>query len=457
MSGTGTRERPTVGRSVRIALLGVAMSPAVFVGIVAGASALGERALADEVDEIARRVIGEGSPSDARIDAIARRHGVRITLYDAEGSLRSRRDHAPRRDNALGVVSVAEPAEVPEADALSDAMRDEVHAYGVARWCETRADGATRRCASARRGSDGSIALVDRSVVRGVSRFVERPLPLLTLVLVALGAGLALSRWLSRRLVRPLVRLRDGVEARRRGSSAPIAREGPAEIGEVAEAFEALLAHLAEERAAKERFVAELAHEVKTPLATIRAARELLDRELPAPQRERLLTSVERATERIDATLAALIELSRVEAHVDPIETVALDALARGVVAAMEEERTDRTVTLTVDAEPVRVDARPRELERALRALLENALSFARRRVEVRVRATAAGARLEVRDDGPGFPPDLPVFERFVSARPGGTGLGLALVAAVAKSHGGSARIDPSGGGCVVLELRAAT
>lgn len=448
-----TTARPTVRRSVRFALLGVAASPAVFVAIVAGASVLGERALANEVDTIARALAMHDAPSEATIDRIAREHEVRITLYDPEGAIGARRDHGPRRDNALGIVSMAEPAEVPEADALSDAMRDEVQSYGVARWCETRADGATRRCASAHRGADGSIVLVDRSVVRGVGRFVERPLPLVSLVLVALLAGFALSRWLSQRLVRPLVRLRDGVEARRRGSSAPIPRDGPVEIGEVADAFDLLLVHLDEARAAKERFVAELAHEVKTPLASIRAAGELLESDLSGEQRARLLANVERATRRIDTSLAALLELSRVEARADPIESVALDALVRGVVAAMEEERVDRTIAIVVDADAVGIEARPRELERALRALLENALSFARARVEVRVRGATRGARIEVCDDGPGFPSDVPVFERFVSARPGGTGLGLALVAAVAQSHGGSAWIETGEGGRVVLEL----
>ncbi|MCB9603511.1 MAG: ATP-binding protein [Sandaracinus sp.] len=69
------------------------------------------------------------------------------------------------------------------------------------------------------------------------------------------------------------------------------------------------------------------------------------------------------------------------------------------------------------------------------------------------MRAEGERVTLEVRDDGPGFPADLAVFDRFVSTRAGGTGIGLALVAAVARSHGGHARVGEGEGGRVVLTL----
>ncbi|MCA9616407.1 MAG: hypothetical protein KC586_26805 [Myxococcales bacterium] len=435
--------------AVRVALFAVGASPALFVALVAGASVFGEASLARELDEAANELAPR---DDDELQALARGRGVRVTRYAVDGTLLTRRDHAPRDRNALGLASFAEPVTLPEGDALSEAMRDEVRRNGVARWCETRANGSARRCASARLRPDGSILLVDRALVRGVGRYVDRPLPLITLVLVALFVGLGLSLWLARRLVRPLVALRDGVFARRRGETVALPRGGPTEIGEVADAFDGLLAHLAEERASKERLVADLAHALKTPLAAITTARELLE-DAPSDERERLLANVAAATRRIDTTLGELLELSRVEAREEPIERFELDALVRAAVEAFDDERADRTIEITVDAAPTPLEGRARELTRAVRALLENAVSFAKARVEVQVSAKGERVTLEVRDDGPGFPTGLAVFERFVSTRAGGTGIGLALVAAVAQSHGGHARLGEGEGGHVVLTL----
>ncbi len=285
------------------------------------------------------------------------------------------------------------------------------------------------------------------------------------LVVILLPVAVLLAWWLGWRTVRPIEQLRAQVlESVARATPGPrveLARSD--EIGDLASAFNGLLRALDERRLANEAFIADLVHELKNPVAAIRASAEQLQ---PAgadanARTGRLVRVIRESSGRLDALVSQLLELARAEAGMPTEERAAVDVaeLARGVVLA---ERTDvrwAGVAFTWRCEggsDASVQGVPLRLESAIRNLVENAASFASREdggageVEVVVEAGADAVSVSVRDTGPGIDEaDLPrVFDRFFTTRGRalGTGLGLALVKAVVVAHGGEVRAESTPG-----------
>lgn len=271
-----------------------------------------------------------------------------------------------------------------------------------------------------------------------------------------LPVALALAWWLGWRMVRPVEMLRDQVLARLDGSGqGSIALRRGDEFGELATAFDIVLRRLEDRNQANERFAADLAHELKSPLAALRAAGEALAASNLDPARAvRLGRLVTASTLRLDALACELLDLARAETGMTGEQRGTLDlaALARGLLDTCRHDerwhgcdfRFDGPAELVIFAVPGRV-------ETALRNLLNNAASFAGPTGHVAVTARSAddGVLVEVADDGPGIEAaDLPrVFDRFFTTRTAaGTGLGLALVKAVAEAHGGSVRVASDAG-----------
>lgn len=208
--------------------------------------------------------------------------------------------------------------------------------------------------------------------------------------------------------------------------------------------------------AQQKRFTNNAAHELRTPLAVLRAR---IDGAPPFPERDALLRDVERMTRLVGQMLAA----ARLEARqVTLTDGVDLTAAARETVgrlfpAALAQ---DRFIALEAPDAPVLVRGDAFALEDALRNLIENALRFTPPggAADVIVADSAAGATLTVADRGPGVAPDLRdrLFEPFSRGadRSGGAGLGLSIVAETAAIHGASVAADDRPGGGAVFTIR---
>jgi two-component system sensor histidine kinase CreC len=215
-----------------------------------------------------------------------------------------------------------------------------------------------------------------------------------------------------------------------------------------------------------DEYVATLTHEIKSPLAAIRGAAELLREPVPEDARIRFTRNIEEQVARAQDLVDRMLELSSLERRgvLGQREPVPVAAIADAVRDELSTVAAQRSVELFIDVDPSLV-ARgdPFLLQRALSNLVLNAIDFAPRESAVTVDASAARGRVDitVRDRGPGIPDYATsrLFEKFYSTpRPGGRkgpGLGLAFVREVAQLHGGSARLvnHPEGGAVATLSI----
>jgi two-component system phosphate regulon sensor histidine kinase PhoR len=202
-------------------------------------------------------------------------------------------------------------------------------------------------------------------------------------------------------------------------------------------------------------FVANASHELKTPVAAVRALAETLLTALPDDPEagRRFAERIAREAERLEVLARALLDLSRVERGTLDVEPVDLVGLVKEVLGDYEELAAERRVRLDGELQPqVSMRGDRAQLGLLLSNLLDNALRHtpARGSVCVRLDATESRALLQVADTGEGIPAgELPrVFERFYrvdkarARQTGGTGLGLAIVRHVAEAHGGTVGVD---------------
>ncbi|MEV0411442.1 HAMP domain-containing sensor histidine kinase [Streptomyces sp. NPDC050448] len=197
----------------------------------------------------------------------------------------------------------------------------------------------------------------------------------------------------------------------------------------------------------QEQFLAEAAHELRTPLAALRLVVE--GGAASPPRAPAALHEAVRLVDRLGRLVTGLLARARVEAGTQEVELTPLRL--DQVVEATVEELPDRT-GVTVAAEATVVEGDPELLAQAVRNLVENALRHGGGPVEVSVTA----GRVAVRDHGPGVPDAqrARVFERRVTgAASTGTGTGLAIVRWVAELHGGTARLSAAPGGGLLAEL----
>ena len=217
-------------------------------------------------------------------------------------------------------------------------------------------------------------------------------------------------------------------------------------------------------------FVANVSHELQTPLTSVRGyAETLADEELSPDERRRFTAHILREAERMAALVRDLLALAQLEApRWAPATPVHLEELVREVVAQEGVYALERGVALEIlPGDDAAVSGRVEELRRALQNLVRNALTYtpASGRVRIRVERRDGMAAVSVEDTGIGIPAEaLPrVFERFYRVDPGrsrdtgGTGLGLAIVKHTAEGHGGrvEVRSTPGEGSTFMLLLPA--
>jgi two-component system phosphate regulon sensor histidine kinase PhoR len=214
-------------------------------------------------------------------------------------------------------------------------------------------------------------------------------------------------------------------------------------------------------------FVANASHELKTPVASIRAAAETLrDGAIDdPPAAHRFTEQLEHEAIRLSHIVADLLDLSRLESGSDGDERVRLDAIALDEARRFEGTAAERSVAITVDVQPVpTVDGSARDLSLMVGNLIDNAIRYTPPNGEVHVALAPDDGVvvLRVSDTGVGIPQrDLPrIFERFYrvdqarSRDTGGTGLGLAIVKHVCENHGGDVTVDSELGRGTTFEVR---
>lgn len=256
-----------------------------------------------------------------------------------------------------------------------------------------------------------------------------------TLTIALVTAGVVGGAF--RRLAAAAREVADGGPTSRVVASA--ARAPLVEVGALADAVGSMADRLAGQARQNKEFAAHTAHEFKTPLATLRATVQILadDADLPDAQRQRFLDNAATDLDRLARMVDGLLSLARAEEGPSSRVAVDLGALARSVAE-------DHDGDVIVSGASI-VEGDPAQLERALVNLVDNALDHGAPPVRVEVHADG----FSVRDAGPGVPPEARtrVFERFftTSADRRGTGLGLPIVAAIARAHGGDVTLDEDG------------
>jgi two-component system OmpR family sensor kinase/two-component system sensor histidine kinase QseC len=266
-------------------------------------------------------------------------------------------------------------------------------------------------------------------------------LPLLLLLLLMAAA----AAWIVTRAMRPLKGLTTQIEHRDAHSLTPlVAADLPTEVAPLVAELNQLLARVAGAFESQRAFVADAAHELRSPLTALSLHLQLLERARADPDRQLAITRLREAIDRASHLAAQLLTLARNEPDTPDIERepCALEVIARAAAADVGPLAEQRRIRIEVDAEPARVKADADALRILVRNLIDNAVRYAPETsiVQVRVHGGPQRTMLEVSDQGPGIPPAdrTRAFARFYRAPDaveGGSGLGLAIVKAIADRH----------------------
>jgi two-component system sensor histidine kinase TctE len=263
-----------------------------------------------------------------------------------------------------------------------------------------------------------------------------------------------------KRGLRPLARLSEEIKSRSAGDLRPIDPAGaPEETRPLVGALNGLLDEVSAASRKQQRFLADAAHQLRTPLAGLQAHAELaLAQPLPEPSRAQV-ERVHQATIRTGRLANQLLALARAEPGVRiSLAPLDLKSLVEGEADAWVHQALARDIDFGFELEAAQIQGDAFLLREALANLVHNALEYSQRgaRVTVRTGRHERAPFIEVEDDGPGIPPAERgrVLERFYRV-PGtsgtGSGLGLAIVREIASSHGASIAItDSASGGCRV-------
>ena len=272
--------------------------------------------------------------------------------------------------------------------------------------------------------------------------------------LVLIAAAAFAVRWAVERALRPLLDLKEAVERRSpRDLSALDETASPEEVRPLVQSLNRLFGMVNAQAESQRRFVADAAHQLRTPLAGLQAQVEAWAQAAnaahPADGSIRLRTEqvnkLRGATRRTSQLANQLLALSRADARSmqsQPTRTVDLKALCEAILETHLDAATAKRIDLGLDAQPVQVMAHEWLLRELLANLVDNAVKYTPERGTVTIRCGRRGdqAFLEVEDDGPGVAPDevVRVLERFyrVQGTLGeGNGLGLAIADEIARVH----------------------
>ncbi|WP_456846855.1 sensor histidine kinase [Cellulomonas sp. P5_C6] len=314
-------------------------------------------------------------------------------------------------------------------------------------------------------GVEGADAvLVQQSYAEGAETIVDVAQALLLAVPALVLVVGALTYVLTGRALRPVEEIRRRT-AQISDADVSTRIEVPStgdEVARLAVTLNGMLDRLHAAHQAQVRFVADASHELRSPLAAVRAELDVAERHPESADWPRTAHLVRAAGERMQQLVDDLLVLTRTAEGGGPSrdQDVDLDDVVEGVGFGL---RPPVSVAVEVVTAPARVHGDPRDLERVVQNLADNALRHAAGRVRLSVGAAAGTAEVRVDDDGPGVPlgsREL-VFDRFArldegrDRAAGGSGLGLAIVRGIVTAHGGTVVVDDSslGGASFVVRL----
>lgn len=322
-------------------------------------------------------------------------------------------------------------------------------------------------------GTKGEVLLTTRNAPDITQNVRDARQTLAIIVGAAFITSILLSLFLARTIVQPLrslvraaVRVRLG---RDREVVVPRLPERRDEIGLLARAISDMSAALRHRIDAVESFAADVAHEIKNPLASLRSALETIER-VEDPELRRQLTAIAaHDVRRIDRLVTEIAEASRIDAELSrtTFEPVDMVQLTKALVGERERRGVNAACVIAIscrgDADMI-VAGDPPRLERVIENLLDNAVSFSPHGATIEVEMSRAGDRvaISVSDQGPGIPEAAreKVFERFHSLRPAGedfgshSGLGLAIARTIVEAHYGTLTAEPRSDGAPGARLQ---
>lgn len=414
---------------------------------------------------------------------LARSTGTRIRLFDANGALID-------DTRALGLRNFAliDPDKEPwgqDAGRFLDAMIDTVAGAARAPLYRERRPGQTWPDIRAAQKGQRAVATVWRAPDRTPVITAAAPLPgngvvmtavnarditqtvrlerfrLSMVLLVVTIASILLSLFLARTIVRPLRRLaRAAVRVRLGRAREVVVPRLPTrgdEIGMLARALSDMSQALRARIDATEAFAADVTHEMKNPLASLRSAVESLGMVRDPKLQERLTMIIRDDVHRLDRLISDISEASRLDAQLSraKFEPVDIAAMIGGLLEARAERGIERDISVQFEApghDALRVMGEGARLERVFENLIDNAVSFSPDAGRVTIGLNRAGHDVVVRveDEGPGVPEAArdQVFRRFQSIRPEGeafgkhSGLGLAIARTIIDAHQGSIAVE---------------
>lgn len=441
---------------------------------------------------------------EALLVQIGKEQRMRVRMFDAEGNLWAdsfalaepsfkfsdtsqdgwSEDWAQTLDRIVDTVVSAEPVEdyiEPEANVadawpeLARARETGLSQIQLRDW----SDGSPVITAAAPVGTNGATLLTTRNAVDITEAVRSARSSLGLAVTMALVASILLSLYMARTIVQPLRSLSNAAQRVRLGRDRQV--EVPRlphrrdEIGLLARAVSDMTNALRDRIDAVEHFAADVAHEIKNPLASLRSAVESLGRVEDPALREQLLDIASHDVRRIDRLVTEISDASRVDAEISraTLEEVDLGALTEAIIARRESrgENDGRRIDLNKPMGRAVVRIVPARIERVIENLLDNAVSFSPVDGEIAINISMDDefVALVIEDEGPGIPEDSreKVFQRFHSIRPDAedfghhSGLGLAIARTIAEAHDGAlvamARDRNRQGAKLVLRLPRAT
>lgn len=281
-------------------------------------------------------------------------------------------------------------------------------------------------------------------------------LNILQIFVVALAITIGLSFYIAGTIARPIRRLALAAEQVRHGHGRrhriPDFSERRDEIGELSSALKEMTEALWTRMDAIERFAADVAHEIKNPLTSVRSAVETAARLTDPEKQRRLLAIIQDDVERLNRLITDISDASRIDAELSRAETepVAVTAMIETLGEIYTTTTEEQPVSFAVQVprgDTLTVTGIESRLVQVLRNLIGNALSFSPPGGTIRLKAEREGkfVRIEIADDGPGIPSNKldAIFDRFYSERPESekfgthSGLGLSISKQIVAAHGG--------------------